>query len=266
MRFIKIQRDAAYTIVPNAIIESDEMNLKDVGLLCFLLHLPDDWDFSIEGLVAILRHNGRSSVMSGLNRLEELGYLARWRERVSGQLRDAIWIVSDAKMSEADIQGIASKYTTTPMSEKPTSENPTLENRRQINKKVINKKESIKKEKYKKERKAEETDDFDAFWQAYPKKVGKQAARRAFEKVKDVPLQTILNAIEQQKKMKQWQDNNGQFIPHPSTWLNRGSWDDELPGMSNKEESVASAQKEKKYVQETDEFGNTVMKVVDANG
>ena len=61
--------------------------------------------------------------------------------------------------------------------------------------------------------------DFDAFWSSYPKKVGKQAARKAFEKVK-VETDVLIAAIEAQKKSAQWQKAGGQYIPNPSTWLN----------------------------------------------
>ena len=67
---------------------------------------------------------------------------------------------------------------------------------------------------------------FDKFWAAYPRKVGKEAARRSFQKVK-VPVETLLDAIEQQKRSAQWTKDNGQFIPHPATWLNQGRWEDE---------------------------------------
>lgn len=70
--------------------------------------------------------------------------------------------------------------------------------------------------------------DFDAFWLNYPKKVGKDAARKAFSKVK-VPVETLLTAIEQQKCSRQWQEDGGQYIPNPATWLNQGRWQDELP-------------------------------------
>lgn len=70
--------------------------------------------------------------------------------------------------------------------------------------------------------------DFDAFWNAYPKKVGKQAARKAFQRVK-VPLESLLTAIERQKRSAQWLEDNGKYIPHPTTWLNQGRWEDELP-------------------------------------
>ena len=70
---------------------------------------------------------------------------------------------------------------------------------------------------------------FDAFWSAYPKKVGKEAARRAFAKVK-APAGVLITAVEQQKGSAQWKKENGRFIPNPATWLNQGRWEDEIPG------------------------------------
>ena len=70
--------------------------------------------------------------------------------------------------------------------------------------------------------------DFDAFWKAYPKKVGKADAKKAFGKVK-TPVSQLLEAIEQQKKSDQWTREGGRYIPNPATWLNQGRWDDELP-------------------------------------
>ena len=68
--------------------------------------------------------------------------------------------------------------------------------------------------------------DFARFWQAYPRKVGKQAARKAFGRV-EVPLDRLLEALERQRGDPQWQKENGRFIPHPVTWLNQGRWEDE---------------------------------------
>jgi len=70
--------------------------------------------------------------------------------------------------------------------------------------------------------------DFDRFWAAYPKKVGKQAARKAFHRAK-APVETLLRAIEVQKCSDQWSRDGGRYIPNPATWLNQGRWDDELP-------------------------------------
>lgn len=68
---------------------------------------------------------------------------------------------------------------------------------------------------------------FDVFWQAYPRKTGKTAARKAFDKA-NPPLDVVLKAVEAQKHSAQWQRDNGQYIPYPATWLNQGRWEDEV--------------------------------------
>ena len=69
---------------------------------------------------------------------------------------------------------------------------------------------------------------FDAFWSAYPRKVGKLAARKAWRKLKlDSKSNEVLDAIARCKTSEQWRKDRGQFIPHPATFLNRGGWDDQ---------------------------------------
>lgn len=70
---------------------------------------------------------------------------------------------------------------------------------------------------------------FDAFWAVYPRRIGKDAAWRAWQKRRPSPELThdILAAVEQQRQWPDWQKDGGQYIPHPSTWLNQGRWQDE---------------------------------------
>lgn len=72
---------------------------------------------------------------------------------------------------------------------------------------------------------------FDEFWAAYPRKVGKQAAWKAWSKLKPSAELTkaILAAVEYQRNCPQWQKDGGQYIPNPATWLNQGRWEDRLP-------------------------------------
>lgn len=72
---------------------------------------------------------------------------------------------------------------------------------------------------------------FDEFWKAYPNKVGKDAARKAFDKRKPGKrlLADMLQALDSQKQSEQWRKHGGQFVPHPSTWLNEGRWQDGEP-------------------------------------
>ena len=69
---------------------------------------------------------------------------------------------------------------------------------------------------------------FESFWKVYPRKVGKEKCRNWFKshKPNEELVQKMIEAVEEQKKSKQWSDP--QYIPHPYTWLNQGRWEDEL--------------------------------------
>jgi hypothetical protein len=72
--------------------------------------------------------------------------------------------------------------------------------------------------------------DFLAFWTAYPRKVGKNAALRAWKKATDKPaLADILKAVAVQSESEAWKKDGSKFIPHPTKWLNDGRWADEAP-------------------------------------
>ena len=75
---------------------------------------------------------------------------------------------------------------------------------------------------------AERDGMFTEFWNSYPKKVGKKDAYKSFCKLPKTVWPKLVPAVEAQKKSKQWQKDDGQYIPNPSTWLNQGRWDDEL--------------------------------------
>ena len=74
----------------------------------------------------------------------------------------------------------------------------------------------------------EVVDQFDAFYQAYPRKVAKEAARKAFAKLNPGQelLADMLAALERQKRSRQWAEGGGKFVPHPATWLNGRRWED----------------------------------------
>lgn len=68
--------------------------------------------------------------------------------------------------------------------------------------------------------------EFDEFWSHCPKKVGKDAARKAFDKArKRTDAATITAGMTRYATDPNLPER--QFIPDPSTWLNAGRWDDE---------------------------------------
>jgi hypothetical protein len=68
------------------------------------------------------------------------------------------------------------------------------------------------------------------FWECYPLKVKKPKALAAFLKLKPgrALLDRMLEAIDRQKQSRAWRKDNGQFIPHPATWLNNRQWEDRM--------------------------------------
>lgn len=75
-----------------------------------------------------------------------------------------------------------------------------------------------------------DTQRFESFWSVYPKKIAKANARKAWNKLKvDGPLYTeIMKGLTLHKKSRDWIKDEGQFIPHPATWLNGRRWEDEV--------------------------------------
>ena len=69
---------------------------------------------------------------------------------------------------------------------------------------------------------------FDEFWSRYPRKEAKATAKKAFAKIgpDDALFVLIIAGLERAKKSEQWTKDDGQFVPHPTTWLNGARWDD----------------------------------------
>lgn len=64
---------------------------------------------------------------------------------------------------------------------------------------------------------------FDQFWTLYPRKTSKQAASKAFAKLKDEDQQSAINNI-----ARLYSETPVQFVPHAATYLNQGRWEDQV--------------------------------------
>ncbi len=71
---------------------------------------------------------------------------------------------------------------------------------------------------------------FTAWWETYPRKVGKQAAAKAWRRLKLEPeAERIIAATVAHAKSEQWRRDGGQYVPNPLTYLNQGRYDDPPP-------------------------------------
>lgn len=94
MAFLRKEHKENYTCISNDVFRSD-LSLKARGMLCTMLSLPDDWEFSENGLQAILK-DGQTSIRSAIKELEAAGFLSRTRERdENGRMGKCVWIVCD---------------------------------------------------------------------------------------------------------------------------------------------------------------------------
>ena len=109
------RNNSGFTMLPTELVKKG--SFKAVGLWAFLAQLPDDWDFSVQGLAKI-RQEGKDAIRTALRELEELGYIKRVQSRVSGQFGESDWELFWKAEAKKPASG-------NPSSENPTTENPT---------------------------------------------------------------------------------------------------------------------------------------------
>ena len=209
MAVIRVNKTSDYTVISNRHFREKEMSLRAKGLLSLMLSLPEDWDYSIIGLVSLSK-DGKASVMNALNELEKLGYLKRTKTvDDKGRFTGYDYDIYEHPYSE-------NPYSEKPNTEKPYTEKPYTENQPQLNTNTLNTQlsntESSNTEDKKKERKstyddilsAVENDDLKDLFREYIKMrkmikapMTDRALKMLIAKVKDLePL-----SIERQKKL-----------------------------------------------------------------
>ena len=107
------------------------LSLKAKGLLSQMLSLPEDWDYTLQGLARINRES-IDAIRQAIRELEQAGYIQRSRERdEKGRLRGADYVIFELPQP---VPASLSPTLENPTLENPTQENPTLENPMQLNK------------------------------------------------------------------------------------------------------------------------------------
>jgi hypothetical protein len=133
----KIEKNKNYAIMSNYHLRDKNLSLKAKGLLSFMLSLPENWDYSLSGLIAVCKEQ-ESSIKSTLRELKNNGYLVI--EKVRGEKG---YFEYNYLIYELPIELEKSKDN--PEGENPPVDNPEVGNRVQINTNKINTKEQIDK-------------------------------------------------------------------------------------------------------------------------
>ena len=74
MSVFKIEKSRNYTVMSNYHLRDKNLSYKAKGLLSFMLSLPEDWDYSINGLVSISKE-GVKAIRNILQELQRYRYL-----------------------------------------------------------------------------------------------------------------------------------------------------------------------------------------------
>ncbi len=132
MSVFRVEKNKNYTVMSNYHLQDRDLSLKAKGLLSFMLSLPDDWDYSLNGLVSICKEK-HSSIRTTLQELETKKYLERIQNRNEKGLFEYDYIIYEKP------------YQNEPYIDFPHTDEPHTENYTQINtnRKNINKKDKL---------------------------------------------------------------------------------------------------------------------------
>ena len=92
-----------YTTIANDVFRDYDLSLRATGLLCKMLALPPDWNFSVQGLMSLCS-DGKNSVQKSLKELEAGGYLIRAQKRSAGGTWASVeYVIFDNKDDRAEV-------------------------------------------------------------------------------------------------------------------------------------------------------------------
>ena len=138
MSVFRVEKTKGYTVMSNHHLRNHTLSLKAKGLLSQMLSLPDDWDYTLQGLAQINKES-IDAIREAVRELERAGYIKRSRERDErGCLRGTVYTIYEQPHAEPTPEEPAQALPTldNPTLEKPMLEKPTLENPMQLNKDI----------------------------------------------------------------------------------------------------------------------------------
>ena len=114
MSVFRVEKNKGYTVMSNHHLRNHTLSLKAKGLLSQMLSLPDDWDYTLQGLAQINKES-IDAIREAMRELERAGYIKRSRERDGrGCLRGTVYTIYEQPHAE-------------PTPEEPTQALPTLD-------------------------------------------------------------------------------------------------------------------------------------------
>lgn len=209
-----------FTQVANEVLYDPNLSFKAKGLYAYLYSKPDGWDFAATRIAKETKEAVKS-IWSTLKELEEQGYLYRTRQK-DGRM---IYLLnSQMTKSQTPETGVGPNSRNGSQPKRLSAETGAVSNTdSNSNTDIKSNTDTSPRNNLQLQEQA-----FEEFWGQYPRKVGKAVAKKKWLKLNPSCelKKEILAALEKHKQQDQWVKDNGQFIPHASTWLNQERWED----------------------------------------
>lgn len=162
MNIVKREKNKNYTTISNVFLRDKNLSIKAKGLLAVVMSLPEDWEFTINGICSVLKE-GRTAIYSAIQELKDCGYCN------VDICRDEKGLITGNDYTFREYPKKESQCLEEPHSEKPNADDNTQRNKEETNNRTdkVKSKEERDKSLSKKERAQElinlwnnETKDF----------------------------------------------------------------------------------------------------------
>ena len=190
MAVMRVEKSANYTVMSNRHLDDNRLSLKAIGLLSKILRLPDDWDYTLEGLAHICKE-GKDAIRSAIVELEQAGYIERRQTHAAdGSFAGNEYIVHEAPLGADAPPSSDNPTTVSPSSGNPSTDNPSTGNPTQPSTKDTKYLDTNTPLTPQRGRRAPKKvalwkpERFASFWQYYPRGESKQAAIAAWDKLR----------------------------------------------------------------------------------
>lgn len=226
MSIIRAPRpESGWYLLDKRLSEDSRLSWAARGMLIYLLGKPDNWRVSIEQLRKQTEEarvkTGRDGVYALIGELIDAGFITRSQSRSGGGAFGSIdYVVSESPLpAEPDAVDQpplpAEPYTAEPLPAKTTLTKTVRAPRIERATNTVDVVDQSG------------DDGFDAWWAAYPKKVGKKPAKAIWNRRK---LGKMADELIRDVKVRAATDDGWKrgYVPNPATYLNQDRWDDAI--------------------------------------
>lgn len=241
MPTFRIEKSGNYTTLDNGLIDDRRLSFRAKGLLITMLRMPDNWDFTLKGLVKLAK-DGKDAVRTAMIELEDLGYVQRDPQEHddSGRFTGGNYTVYETPFSHRG------GFTDTAEPQRLTSHG-AFKGNLDLNNQILNNQNNATfsdsdGEKRRRKTANWEPEEFERFWKSYPRGEDKQGARAAWDKLK--PDKELINnmheALKRASASKEWREGIG--IPYAVRWIKNRRWEDEQRNSPGKKSTASSGE------------------------